>query len=255
MTSLNLNISEKRDVERVLSQIQSAKHHEQNSFLSEFARGNEASWSRFLKGAYSHPVTWWIGIIQLQMQMGVWGSQHKAISQSRASVLWQVTSPVRDELASLGTGSSAPILEAIVRYNLKHRKADIVGRFSGGVFTNYASTGGRFGNARLSPTAKRVRAVTNLSIASYGAAIKAIAEGMRTYQAVVQAILTGKPEEIKLNKSMNGAGLSSEESEVLEKLATSTSDALSLIHVSPPPIPTNEFCARPENINLRGVCR
>ena len=189
------------------------------------------------------------------MQMGVWGTQHKAAAQARASILWQVTSPVREELAELGSGKSAPILEAIVKYNLKNRKADIVGRFSGGAFTNYASTGGRFGNVRLSPGAKRVRTVTNFTIASYGAAIKAIAEGMKTYQAVVQAILTGKPEEIPVNFQANEASLSSEETELLDKLATSASDALSLVHLSPPPVPISEFCSRPENINLRGVCK
>ncbi|WP_417578973.1 hypothetical protein [Nitrincola sp.] len=255
MASLNLNIAEKRDVERVLGHIQSSQNHEMNNFLMSFAIGNEASWSRFLRGAYNHPITWWIGVIQLQMQMGIWGNQYKSIAQTRASVLWQVTHPVRDELSGLARGESAPILEAIVKYNFNNRKADILGRFSGGVFTNYASTGGRFGNTRLSPGGTRARSITNFTIASYGAAIKAIAEGKRTYQAVIQSILTGKPEEIQLNISANGSNLSSEESELLSNLATSASDAFSLTHLSPPPIPINEFCSRPENVNLKGLCK
>ncbi len=256
MTSLNLNIVEKRDIQIFLGNIQNSKQHEINNFAINFARGNETAWHRFIKGAYNHPITWWIGIIQLQMQMGIWGFQEKSRAQTRASLLWQVSKPIRDELAGLAGDNSTPILEAFVKYNLKHRKADIIGRFTGGIFTNYASTGGRFGNKRLPSNAKKVRTITNLGIASYGAAIKAIAQGMNTYQAVIQSILTGRPEQISIEiQTSIQNSLSSEEIDLLGSITVSVSEAFPLAQMSPPPVPVKEFCLRPENINLKEICR
>lgn len=255
MTSLNLNVSEKKDVQILLNNVQNSKKNEINNFSINFARGNEAAWHRFIKGAYNHPITWWIGIIQLQMQIGVWGFHEKSRAQTRASLLWQVSKPVRDELAGFATGSSTPILKAFVKYNLQHRKADITGRFAGGIFTNYASTGGRLGNKRLSSNAKRVRAIINLGIASYGAAIKAIVQGMHTYQAVIQSILTGRPEQISIDIQVSGqSSLSSEEADLLDSITVSVTEAFSLTQMSPSPVPLKDFCSRPENINLKGVC-
>ncbi len=71
MNYLNINISEKRDIETVLKNIQSSQSHEFTHFTINFARGNEAAWSRSLKGTYNYPITWWVGVFQLQTQMGV----------------------------------------------------------------------------------------------------------------------------------------------------------------------------------------
>jgi len=256
MASLNLSFSEKKDVEILLSNTNSLEQSDIDNFTIDFAKGNEAAWYRFIKGAYNHPITWWIGIVQLKMQMGIWGFQQKAQSQVRANILWQVSKPLRDELSGIATGESTPILEAFVKYNLKHRKSDITGRFVGGMFTNYASTGGRFGNSKLSSNAKKVRTITNLGIASYGAAIKAIAQGMNTYEAVIQSVLTGHPEHVSVNTSSSISNpLTNKDVTLLTSIEIAMSEAFSLVQLSPKPVPINEFCSRAENINLKGVCK
>lgn len=254
MTSIKLDYVDKREIDLALNNIQSLSGAEINNFADNFATTNKAAWSRFLKGAYNHPITWWIGVIQLQMQAGLWSSRHEAAAQVRASTLWQVSRPIREELAGLAEGKPSPILAAIVKYNVINRKADIAGRLSGGVFTNYASTGGRFGNRRISPTAKRLRATTNLVIASYGAAIKAIAKGMKTPSAIAQAIMTGEPENVP-TLSPVADDLSHIELEALRDFAAVTDDALSLAQASASPVRIEEFCARSEDINIKEWCK
>lgn len=256
MSTLDLGLTEKNDVQIFVENVQNSSPHEVNVFASWFSNGNGAVWSRFIRGAYNHPITWWIGIFQLQMQMGIWGFHRRAQASERASILWQLSKPLRDEVSGLLKGEDIPMLSAIVRYNLKYRKADIAGRLAGGAFTNYASTGGRLGNKSLSKNAKRVRTVANLGIASYGAAIKAIAEGRKTIEAVIQSILTGHPEHLPDNyRNDGGAAVSSEETKLLENLKSALSELMSLTQVMPGPVPIREFCSRPENINLKGVCK
>ncbi len=73
MPLLDLSFKEKDDVQIFIETLLSVSQNDFTGFTRMFARGNEAAWRRFVKGAYNHPVTWWIGIFQLQMQMGVWG--------------------------------------------------------------------------------------------------------------------------------------------------------------------------------------
>lgn len=224
------------------------------SFTS--ARGDEASWRRFIKGAYNHPITWWIGIFQLTMQMGIWGFRYRSMASTRASTLWQLSEPLRDEVSGLLKGEDMPLLSDIVRYNLKYRKADIIGRFTGGTFTDFASTGGRFGAKRLSKTEKRIRGYTNFGIASYGAAIKALAEEHKTLEAIIQSVLTGCPEHLPNGyRSDNSKPLSDEEGELLKNLESALGEVTSLTQVELDPVPIKEFCSRPENINLKGLCK
>jgi len=199
MSTLNLSNIDKQYTQTFFNNVQSLNAQQLNTFKSQFAHGNQAAWHRFIVGAYNHPLTWWIGIIQLQMQMGIWGHHQKSIASTRASLLWQITEPLRNELDKAVRGEDTPFLSGIIRYNLKHHKADISGRLLGGVFTNYASTGGRFGNKRLSQNAKRVRTVTNLALASYGAAIKAIVNGHKSTNQILQSILTGRADQLPNN--------------------------------------------------------
>lgn len=256
MPSLNLSVREKNDVQAFVENLQ-ANPRELTGFTVTFAHGNEAAWHRFLKGAYNHPITWWIGIFQLQMQMGIWGSLHRTMASMRASVLWQLSEPLRNEASGLLKGEDMPMLSAIVRYNLKYRKADIAGRFAGGAFTDYASMGGRLGSKRLSKNAKRIGRYTNLGIASYGAATKALVQGHKSLEAIVQSILTGRPEHIPTSyrSDSSTAPPTQEEQELLDKLEMALSEVMSLTQVAPGPVPIKEFCSRPENINLKGVCR
>ena len=255
MSSLNLSSTEKDDVQIFMENLQ-ADHRTLDGFSTTFAQGNEAAWYRFIKGTYNHPITWWIGIFQLQMQLGLWGHRHQAVANTRANVLWQISSPLRNEAGGAFKGESVPLLSTIVRYNVKYRKADIAGRLLGSNFTNYASTGGRFGNQRLSKGGKVARAATNFGIASYGAAIKAVGQGLKSVEAVIQSILTGHPEHLPPGYRIDSdAPLSKEELELLENLKPVLSEVISLTQVAPGPVTIGDFCSRPENINLKGVCR
>lgn len=256
MPSLNIGFMEKNDIQRFTENLQNAEPDETGIFMSQFARGNRAVWHRFIVGSYNHPVTWWIGILQLQMQMGIWGYHRKAVASARSNTLWQVTQPLRDELENVLKGEPAPLLSGIVKYNLLYRKADIAGRLMGGVFTNYASTGGRFGTRRLSPSGKTTRRVANSSIAAYGASIMAIAKSYRSAETVVQSILTGRPEQLPGDYRDNAAKpLTDEESQLLGDFGFVFSEVMSLTRFAPDPVPIEEFCLRPENISLKGVCR
>lgn len=199
-----------------------------------------------------HVVDWYFSADHSNGDMGF---HRQCQATTRANVLWQLSKPLRDEASGLLKNENVPLLSAIVRYNLKHRKADIVGRLVGGAFTSYASTGGRFGNKRLSKNVKRVRTITNLGIASYGAAIKAVVEGHETLEAMIQSVLTGRPERLPGGyRDDNSAPISEEESKLLENLGPILSEVMSLTQAEPGPIPIAEFCSRPENINLKAVC-
>lgn len=134
MSELNLNNMDKQDIQKFFNNAQSLKKHEVDAFKSQFSHGNQAAWHRFLVGVYNHPLTWWIGIIQLQMQMGIWGHQYKSMASIRANLLWQITAPLRKEVRNAVHGDSMPIVSTIVKYNLKHHKADILGRLALVVF-------------------------------------------------------------------------------------------------------------------------
>ena len=167
-----------------------------------------------------------------------------------------MTAPLRDELVRALQGENTPILNQVIDYNAKNRKADIAGRLAGGAFTNYASTGGRFGNKRFGMRAKAVRSATNFTIASYGAAIKAIAEGYRVKGSIIQSILTGRAEVIlPTQRDFNEFPLTEEEREKVEKLESLLSGMTPFMYVSPRPIPIQEFCLLPDNINLDSICK
>ena len=256
MSSLNLSLMEKDDVQTLVETLQKINPRELDRFTMTFADGNEAAWHRFIKGAYNHPITWWIGIFQLTMQMGIWGHRHRSAASTRASTLWQISEPLRHEVSDGLKGKDMPLLSAIVRYNLKHRKADIAGRLVGGKFTNYASMGGRLGAKHFSKVGKFAGVATNFGIASYGAAIKAVGKGHKTIEAVIQSILTGRPEHLPEGfRRESGAPLTDEEKKLLENLESAVSEVMSLTQATPGPIPIREFCSRPENMNLKGVCR
>src|SRR5699024_7457233 len=93
MLSLNLRQSDKESVQRVVEGLQKANPQEIDRALTALAHGNRGPVQRFLLGAYNHPLTWWIGLFQLQMQHGMWGQRWRGIASTRASTLWQVTSP------------------------------------------------------------------------------------------------------------------------------------------------------------------
>ncbi|WP_223671222.1 hypothetical protein [Kangiella shandongensis] len=258
MQGLSLPPSEKQQVQQFLENISKSESPTIQHTLNSLMAGRESAWMRYLKGAYNHPITWWIGIIQLQMQMGIWGHKWQGVSQTRASLLWQISKPIRNEAFQFIKGNDEPdLIMAIFKYNLKYRKADIMGRLSGGVFTNFASAGGLAGNriAKKFKSVNRTRKVLNFIIASYGAAIKAIVEGEKTVAPIIQSIITGRAEQLPPNygrfKSMV---LSHEEKIALETVEYSIAEMLSLSQISTGLVPIKEFCTRPENIDLKSIC-
>ena len=115
--------------------------------------------------------------------------------------------------------------------------------------------GGRFGRQRLSKHVKFAGGATNFGIASYGAAIKALAEGYESLEAIIQAILTGRPEDFPNSYNDIDTALTKDEQEALDNLNLVLSEVMSLSRISPGPTSIREFCTRPENIHLNELCQ
>ncbi|WP_445767264.1 hypothetical protein [Rheinheimera sp.] len=99
-------------------------------------------------------------------------------------------------------------------------------------------------------------AISNFGIASYGAGIKAIAEGHKSLDAVIQSVLTGRPDGLPpgYNKLADNS-MTPQELELVHGLELGMSEIMTLSQVEPAPLPIKEFCAKPENINLKGLCK
>lgn len=95
MSKLNLSSNEKKSVQSFTEELHQVKKHELQTFIGNNTKGNKSVWFRFIKGAYSHPLTWWMGIFQLQMQTGVWGHNHQASARIRANKAWLASKPIR----------------------------------------------------------------------------------------------------------------------------------------------------------------
>jgi len=256
MPSFDLGHLEKQSIQSFMEEVQALEKDKFSSFASTFPHGNKASWRRFVKGAVNHPITWWIGILQLQMQTGLWGHHYQAIANSRASELWQISKPLRNEVSGLSDGKDTPILSMLVRYNFKYKKADILGRLVGSQFTKYASTGSALGKKRLSKSVSISVAATNFSLASYGAAIKSLTEGQKNLAGVIQSVLTGSsegaPKHYNHDKKVKP---SEQEIELLKGARSALDNIMTLSQLNAGPVPLREFCTRPENIDLKGVCK
>lgn len=248
MTDIQLEIHGKRDSETFLLHLQNTSPEEIDKLVNSYQTGNDPGWHRFIKGAYNHPITWWIGLFQLQLQLGVWGSARKSQAQIRANALAKIFEVILND-------GNADLLYRVLAYNLEHRKADILGRFAGGTFTNYASTGGKLGNKHISKLTRSTVSVTNFILASYGASIKAIASGHRSAEAVVQSFLTGDPRGPSVYPNANRDNLTKAELELFEKAEGALVEMNSLTQLSPGPVPISKFCIRPENIDLKGLCK
>ncbi|MEZ7277611.1 hypothetical protein [Pseudoalteromonas sp. 68 DY56-GL68] len=248
MTNIRLDVQGKRDAQIFVENLQKADPKEVERLINSYKYGNEPAWHRFIKGAYNHPITWWIGLLQIQMQLGILGHSRKVQAQIAANQLAQILNLAKDSV-------SKDILYDVLVYNLKNRKADILGRFAGGTFTNYASTGGRIGNKKLPKNANRVISLSNFTLASYGAAIKSVVTGHKKIEHVIQSILTGRPNGPTPYPSISGYKLSKEELELLKKAENSLIEMNALTDLSPAPVPVSEFCLRPENIDLKGLCK
>lgn len=244
--------SDKDAIEDLLQKVGADAPHQREDFARRFTDSQHPAWYRYTSGIYNHPKTWWIGIIQTQMVLGVWGPRHKAEASIRqaklAQILYQLTAPEnRDRSKTL-------VVEA-VRFNLNYRKADIAGRFHGGFFTNYASMGGRRGAAATAQSVKWSARITNLTVASFGAAIGAIAANRKTEEDILNAIITGKPEALPSRyKTLAQQALVDTTGEIESIVIGEVKGVEALNHVLPGPTPIRDFCNRPENVNLKELC-
>ena len=248
MHNVRLDIYTKRDAQIFLENSQSAKSEDVDKLINSYKLGSEGAWIRFTRGAYNHPITWWIGLLQIQMQLGVWGHARKAQAQIVAHQLSQ-TLKVMEE------NSNKKILYKALTFNLKYRKSDILGRFVGGAFTNYASAGGSIGSRNISKSSSRVVSVSNFVMASYGASIKAVATGHNKIEHVIQSVLTGAPYGPAPYPDVDDYELSNNEVSIFNNANQALAEINSLTDLSPHPVPIAEFCLRPENINLKGICK
>ncbi len=248
MTNIKMDAQAKRDTQIFFENLQDANTSDVNKLINSYKSGGDASWRRFIKGAYNHPITWWIGLLQIQMQLGVLGHTRKAQAQVTANQLAQTLRLTKGSL-------NEDIIYKIFSYNVQYRKADILGRLVGGVFTNYASSGGRAGNKKLPINAKRVINLSNFILASYGAAIKAVATGNNNVESIIQSILTGHPNGPSRYPSAPTYNLTLKEADMYEGFKGSLHEITDLTSLSPAPVRISDFCLRPENINLSGLCR
>ncbi|BBA32509.1 hypothetical protein sS8_0544 [Methylocaldum marinum] len=83
-----------------------------------------------------------------------------------------------------------------------------------------------------------------------------MAEEHKTPEAIIQSVLTGRPEHLPNGyRSDSSKPLSDEEGELLKNLKSALGEVTSLTQVELDPVPIKEFCSRPENINLKGLCK
>ncbi len=241
--SIELGSVEKESIQKV---IESIHEDDLEKLLAEYASSGSGPLKRLVQGAVNHPITWRVGIIQLQMQTGLWGRKWQSVASVRANAHGQVV---------LNSGNHLPLIKKVVMFNLRYRKADIAGRLVGGQFTNYASTVGKLGN-RLSKTAKKSRNATNFAIAGYGCAIQAIAQGYSDLESITHSVLTGRVSRIPpkyLSRLVDAAN--DEELTTAQGLGKVISDLKLLSEISPGPVSVKEFCLQPENADLRGLCK
>jgi len=100
-------------------------------------------------------------------------------------------------------------------------------------------------------------AAVNFTIASFGACVESVAKGHRTYGALAQAILIGKPENISEHELFNHTLPPSPEVDTRasgEALLAQVVAVNYLNEMNSGPVPISDFCARPENQHLKTVC-
>ncbi len=74
--NLNLSPADKQSIEGLLGNLSENDNSDSKNFLDNFANQQDSGWKRYVNGIYNHPKTWWVGIIHLQMLMGIWGPQY-----------------------------------------------------------------------------------------------------------------------------------------------------------------------------------
>jgi hypothetical protein len=154
------------------------------NFLERAAEKKPIFIARLMQGAYSYPRDWWCGIFYCCMQAGVFGEDGKSRSDP-----WR-----RDLETILDFIVKQPRLAVrLLGAYTKHqaRSPEFYGRLGGGVFTSYASTGGRLGRRMINGPTKVGAGVANFILANTGAAVLTVKYGGKDVASVFTAMLTG----------------------------------------------------------------
>jgi len=170
----------------------------------------------FAKGAYSFPRDWWVAIHWSNGMRGLYGQKKKQQAERIGRDLMMMF-----RLARAGAPYVARVTYAVLSYILKNELTGIVkidealkridkraflhgtvnqaagtaGRFSGGIFTSYAASGGR-GGKRAVPKPSKVRKIgkySNTVLASFGALIllSARTRGVTDSVSMMMAVFNG----------------------------------------------------------------
>lgn len=168
----------------------------------------------FVSAAYSFPHDWWLAIHWILGLQGLYGSLVKenslriardldtviALGVKASPNVYSVTAVTLDFIFTGNTNdcpAAREVLSQIDRNQLGNDPVDVgsrmTGRYAGGLFTLYASTGGRFGSIAQVQPQKTGFVFSNLMLASVGAIIKLIIKNGATITVVDMwsAILTG----------------------------------------------------------------
>lgn len=250
-------------VQQTLESLQNAPKDDVDDFMRYILNGNRNALQSFIKGAVDNPKTWWIGLFTLQMQAGLLGNRLQRMSQSNAGVLRTILAPLWDDAKGTLVSEDSTIISNVVRYAFKYHRSMLAGRLAGGGFTTFATTGGLYGRRQLGRLKRPARYsigvgvfVTNVSLASYGAGIMAVGLGRSKIRDVLFSILTGSDVQIPphFELLLGETSATAEEMEQIEWLREILVEINKLVQVGSGPIPIQEFCSKPENIDFKAIC-
>ncbi len=259
----NLRSPDRDAVQKTLESLQNAPKDDVDAFMRYILNGNRNALQNFTKGAVDNPKTWWIGLFSLQMQAGLFGHRLQQLARSNASVLESILAPLWTDAKGSLVRDDAAIVSNVVRYALKYHRSLLAGRFAGGAFTTFATTGGLFGRRQIGKLRRSAKYpigagvfVTNVSLASYGAGMMSVGLGRAKLRDVLFSILTGSDVQIPphFELLLGKAALSTKELEQVEWLKEMLVELSKLTQVGSGPIPIKEFCSRPENIDFKAIC-
>jgi len=140
----------------------------------------------FGKEAYSYPVSWWAGHIQIAALAGAFGQAQRQAAQIRASVLNRL---LRNAFSNIPR--TVRIAQRVGDVYVQFNTADVLRRLAGGSLRGLTSQASMLGWGNPPAASHLPAAAANLVLASYGAAIIGVAKGARRLEDVIGMVLTG----------------------------------------------------------------
>lgn len=246
-----LDFKSRVGVNHLIQNLPKDRHSRERVLMDVWVRNRPPAFSRFASSMVNQPVTWWVGVLHLAMRAGAFGEKYQAESEVRSSQIGQI----------LGHFTTYENIKRLVKFYVKYKKADVVGRFAGGYFTNYTVSGGRKNWTKKVSKSKLKQNITggglalgNFLIASYGAIIQVYLKGHKTIEDFSSAILIGKPAPIitKVRDEFTEEEL--EDIQLLTYLCKQQLDFCRVINMDDyrKPVPIDEFCEDRAN---QAICR